>query len=281
MNDITVEDISLALKFYSIDDKEYYDRCLKCLDYIRSKNLMGEVIKLVDKLYNDELSLMWKIRNITEIIESEDLWITNLILLVGYKLHLLHMKKYHFDDEQIKIHKFRVKECLTSDIYNRKLDGIRFSQLLWGIYFIRIKLIEVGRLQYGLSDDEIHIHIFGGRKLDYGEVVESLKESRKYIKKYYDVDNPLYKCNSWLLSKEVRDLINDDSNIAKFQGLFDIKQGEECEYDILNHVFGISNCNDYNELREDTFLQRKIKEQLILGTKFYLGCGKLKKMPVD
>lgn len=281
MNDITVEDISLALKFYDICDKAYYARCLKCLDYIKSNDLMDGTLKLVDKLYNDDLSLMWKIRSITEIIESEDLWITNLILLVGYKVHLLHMKKYHFDDEQIKIHKFRVKECLTSDIYNRKLDGIRFSQLLWGIYFIRIKLIEVGRLQYGLSGDEIHVHIFGGRKLEYGEVVESLKESKKYIKEYYGLVNPSYKCNSWLLSKEVRKLISDDSNIAKFQDLFDIEQGEDCEYDILNHVFGISYCDDYNELREDTYLQRIIKEQLILGSKFYLGCGKLKKMPVD
>lgn len=277
MNDIEIEDIKLSLKYYDIDDKEYYNRCLKCLDYIKHNNLMHDILRLVDKLYNDDMSDMWKIKKVNEIIKCEDMWITNIMLLVGYKLHELHMKKYHFDEEQIRIHRSRVKECLTSDIYNRGLDGIRFSQLLWGIYFIRIKLIEVGRLQYGLSGDEIHIHIFGGKKLEYDEVIKSIEDSKVYIKKYYGVDNPDYRCNSWLLSKEVRNLISDESNIAKFQSLFDIERGEECERDILNFVFKVSEVDDYHELKEDTQLQKLIKEELIKGTKFYLGCGKLKK----
>lgn len=277
MNDIEIEDIKLSLKYYDIDDKEYYNRCLKCLDYIKNSNLIDDILRLLDKLYNDDMSDMWKIKKINEIIKCDDTWITNIMLLVGYKLHELHMMKYHFDEEQIRIHKSRVKECLTSDIYNRKLDGIRFSQLLWGIYFIRIKLIEVGRLQYGLSGDEIHIHIFGGRKLDYDEVIKSIKDSKEYIKRYYGVDNLDYRCNSWLLSKEVKRLISDESNIAKFQSLFDIEQGEECERDILNHVFKVLEVVDYHELREDTHLQKLIKEELIKGNKFYLGCGKLKK----
>lgn len=281
MNDIEIEDIKLSLNYYDIDDKEYFDRCLRCIDYIKNNNLMDDILRLVDKLYNDDMSDMWKIKKVNEIIQCEDMWITNIMLLVGYKLHEIHMKEYHFDEEQIIIHKARVKECLTSDIYNRGLDGIRFSQLLWGIYFIRIKLIEVGRLQYGLSGDEIHIHIFGGRKLDYDEVVKSIKDSKEYIKKYYGVDNPDYRCNSWLLSKEVRNLISDESNIAKFQSLFDIEQGEECEGDILNFVFKVSEVDDYHELKEDANLQKLIKEELIKGTKFYLGCGKLKQMPVD
>lgn len=277
---ITEDDIKLSLKYYDITDKEYYARCIKCLEYIKSSNIMDEIYVLLDKLYIQDMSPLWKIKRIQEVMQCDDMWITNILLLVGYKLHHLNMKKYHFDDEQIRIHKARVKECLTSDIYNRGLEGIRFSQLLWGIYFIRIKLIEVGRLQYGLSGEEIHIHIFGGRKLNYDDVIKSLKDSQVYIKKYYGVDNPDYRCNSWLLSKEVREIISDESNIAKFQSLFDIEQGEECERDILNHVFKVLEVNDYHGLSEDTHLQKLIKEQFILGTKFHLGCGKLKKMSV-
>ncbi len=278
---IALDDIREALKFYEIDDKAYYDRCVKCVDYLNKNDLMLKFYIILAPLYNDDLLEMWKIKSIKEIFECDDLWVTNIMLLMGYKLHLINMKKYMFDEEQTRIHKLRVKECLTNDIWKRKLEGIRFSQLLWGLYFVRIKLIEVGRLQYGLSNGNIEIHIYGGSKLNFDEVKDSLKKSKSYIKKYFGIDKYDYFCNSWLLSKEVLKLVDKTSNIAKFQSLFEITKGEECSEDILNFVYGISKIDDYKNLSEETSLQKKIKEELIKGTKFHLGCGKLKEMSVD
>ena len=45
----------------------------------------------------------------------------------------------------------------------------------------------------------------------------------------------------------------------------------------MNFVYGINMCNDYNILSEQTILQRKIKEKILKGEKFYLGLGVLKK----
>lgn len=278
---ITIDDIREALDFYDIADKKYYDRCVKCVDYLNDNDLMLQFYSILSPLYTDDLSDMWKIKNINQVFKCDDLWVTNIILLMGFKLHLLNMKRYKFDEDQIRIHKMRVKECLTNDIKMRKLDGIRFSQMLWGLYFVRIKLIEVGRLQYGLSEENIKIHIYGGSKLDYSEVIDSLKKSEEYIQRYFRIEKNDYYCNSWLLSKEVKELVDEDSNIAKFQSLFDIDEGEECLDDILNHVFGLSEIDDYHNLSEKTSLQRKIKEELLKGKKFHLGCGKLKKMSVD
>ena len=278
---ITLDDITEALKFYEIEDKTYYDRCVQCVDYLNKNNLMLRFYMILAPLYNDDLSEMWKIKSIKDVFECDDLWVTNIMLLMGYKLHLINMKKHMFDEEQTKIHKLRVKECLTNDIWKRKLDGIRFSQLLWGLYFVRIKLVEVGRLQYGLSNGNIKIHIYGGSKLDLDEVKDSLKKSKSYIKKYFGIDKYDYYCNTWLLSKEVLKLVDDASNIAKFQRLFEITEGEECLEDILNFVYGISEIDDYKNLSEETSLQKKIKDELIEGTKFHLGCGKLKEMSVD
>ncbi len=278
MQKITEEEIIKALDYYDIKDQEYLNRSLMCLRYIEKANLMNEVENLGNSIFCDDLSDMWKIKKVDELIPSKDMWVTNLILLMGYKLHSKNMQDYQLDDEQRNIHKKRVKECLTNDIYGRKLEGIRFSQLLWGAYFVRIKIIEVGRLQYGLSNKDIHLHVFSGCKLTYEDVLESLKQSKKYIYKYFGLTN--YKCTgtSWLLSRQIRDLLDDNSNISKFQSLFDItEQDEECTKDILNFVFNISECDDYNKLPENTSLQRKIKEKLLKGEKFYSGFGILKK----
>lgn len=281
MIDITSEEIKKSLRFYDIDDKGCYDRCIKCLDYIRGNNLNHKLGGIMESLYNNDLSSMWSIKNVNEIFVCDDLWVTNIILLMGYKIHSLNIKKYGFDEEQTKIHKYRVRGCLTNDIYNRNLDGIRFSQLLWGLYFIRIKLIKVGRLQYELSKGDIKLHIFGGTKLNYDDVLSSLRKSKFYIHKYFKIDKYEYYCNSWILSKEILKLVGGDSNIAKFQSLFEITEGEECLKDVLNHVYGISSIDDFNNLTELTSLQKEVKRELLNGTKFYLGCGKLKKMPVD
>ena len=70
------------------------------------------------------------------------------------------MKKLGFDSYQINKHLFRVRECLLKDIYERGYSGIRVSQLLWDVYFINGKLIEIDRLQYEYVNDAIiKIHI--------------------------------------------------------------------------------------------------------------------------
>ncbi len=64
-----------------------------------------------------------------------------------------NIQKLTFDDEQINIQKRRAKECLKNDIIYKKYDEIRISQMLWGTYFINNRLIELGRLQFELIND--------------------------------------------------------------------------------------------------------------------------------
>ena len=213
---------------------------------------------------------------------SYNKFIHNIILLSGYKIHEENMNKYNFDTYQVLAHKNRVKECLINDIYNRKLKGIRLSQTLWGIYFIKIKLIEVGRLQYEYCNNNkgkyIKIHIPKGDKLLYNEVLNSIKNSKKEIKKYFEIENYEYYCESWLLSKDIANLLDSNSNIVKFQQLFDIIEGKDAVKDILNFVYGLQQINSYYDLPEKTSLQLKIKDLLIDGKEFHIGIGKLKKL---
>ena len=279
-----------ALKFYGIDDNNYLNSCLKCVCYIKNnKAFRNKLNNVMDILYNKKdylLAKLWKVKSCEELFGNDyHPFITNVIVLLGYKLHQENMKKYNLDDKQVFIHKKRVKESLTYDIYKRKYDGIRISQMLWASYFINLRILEVGSLQYELVDVNpvtnkkercIKIHIPRDAKLEIKKVKESLIKSKVEIKKYFKIENPKYYCESWLLSKEVLRLLSGSSNILKFSNLFDIKVGNDCTNDILNFVFEKTKCDDYNTLQEDTSLQTKIKEELIKGVIIKIGIGKLK-----
>lgn len=278
------EEILNALTFYEINDYNYINNCYECIKTINESSLLLEKVKQIYiKLYSDNSNLkaLWKIKNLEDIFGKDyPPFISNILLLLGYKYHLKNINKYNLDEKQISIHKKRVKECLVNDIYGRKLSAIRLSQLLWGVYFIKIKLIEVGRLQYEYYQDEVNkcikIHIPLGIKLEYNDVVESLRNSKKELSKYFDLSNCNYYCSSWLLSKEIYILLDRNSNISKFQTLFDISKGDNCIDDIFNFVYGISECRDLNKLEERTSLQKSIKTYLLQGNQIYLGIGKLK-----
>ena len=289
MEDLLIkkEDLEIALEFYNINIEDYKNKCYKCLDEIDKnselKNKINNILKFLYSNENEQLKLLWNESDLSRFLgESYNKFIHNIILLSGYKIHEENMSKYNFDTYQVLVHKNRVRECLTNDIYNRKLEGIRLSQTLWGLYFINIRLIEVGRLQYEYCNNKkgkyIKIHIPKGDKLLYNEVLDSIKNSKKEIKKYFEIENYEYYCESWLLSKEITKLLDSNSNIAKFQQLFDITEGKDAIKDILNFVFDLQQIDSYYDLPEGTSLQSKIKDLLINEKEIHIGIGKLKKI---
>lgn len=162
----------------------------------------------IDK--TDEYKKLWEIKNVNELFGRDySVFITNILLLLGYKSHMKNIKKLTFDDEQINIQKRRVKECLKNDIIYKKYDEIRISQMLWGTYFINNRLIEVGRLQFELiNDNQVKIHIPAGEKLDIEKVTKSIKDSKLLLKKYHNIENTKYICESWLLSQEIAQMLD-------------------------------------------------------------------------
>ncbi len=279
-----------ALLFYDIKDDKYRAKCYEAYEFLnQSKEHKKKFLMLYEILYEKKdysLAKLWKVKEKKELFkEVYHPYLPNLLLLSGWNIHFKNMKKYNLDDKQVFIHKKRVKESLTYDIYKRKYYGIRISQMLWASYFINLRILEVGSLQYELVDVNsvtnkkercIKIHIPRDTKLEIKKVKESLIKSKVEIKKYFKIENPKYYCESWLLSKKVLHLLSDGSNILKFSNLFDIKTGNDCTNDILNFVFEKTKCDDYNTLQEDTSLQTKIKEELIKGVIIKIGIGKLK-----
>ena len=273
--------IDEALNFYNID-LQYRDKCYNCAEEINKKEKLSlSFSNLYKKLYIEEFTKikdLWQYKDIDELFgDNVNPFITNIMILLGYNYHRKNMQQYNFDATQINIHKKRIKECFESDLKVRKRYGIRVSQMLWAIYFIRTRIIEIGSLQFEYDSNSIvKIHIPKNTNLNIFSVKESIKKATIEMKKIYSIKDFKYICNSWLLSKQIYEIIDENSNISKFHNLFDITEGEECINDILNFVYGIDECEDYSLLPTNTTLQSKIKNELLNGKIFYLGLGVLK-----
>ena len=276
------EKIKEALEYYSVKDIDYHEKCNRCIDEINNnKKIYDKTNEIYEILYIDKTEKfreLWKEKDIDLLFgENVNPFITNVLLLSGFEYHEENISKYNFDNEQIKIQKQRVRECLLNDVLNKHYDGIRISQMLWGTYFINARLIECGRLQFEpTTNNKVKIHIPAGKKLDIKKVEDSILSSKGLLKKYYNIENPKYICESWLLSKEISKMLDENSNIKKFQELFEIQSSKNGINDVLNFVFNLKKCDNYHQLPETTRLQKSIKEFLINNGTIYEGYGELK-----
>lgn len=285
------EKIIEALHFYGIKDEEYKKRCLEVVyDINNNEVLKNKVEELFYKLYDknkEGLSKLWKMKKVSELFGDCNLFITSVMILLGYDIHRKNMSKYNLSDEQKSIHIKRVKNALLDDIYIRGYESVRISQMLWASYFINLRIIEVGGFQYELvsknpitkkKEECIKMHVPKGASLKEEDVRSSIRKSTYEIERYFNVKDINYYIESWLLSPEVLALLDDNSNILKFSKLFSIKSMGECTRDILNFVFNDVYIKDYNLLVCKTSLQVKLKSLLINKKEIHIGIGKLKQL---
>ena len=264
------EIIDNALSYYGINDEWYRKQCYACMKTIETDNhLMQKFEELLDVLYVDKIqkiNRLWSIESAEELFQqSVHPFVTSVALLCGCQLHQKNMFEHHFDEVQQSIHKIRMKEVLTKDIFQRRLESIRISQMIWGTYFINVRLVEVGRLQYEYVDvHTIRIHIPADEKLEVSKVIHSIACSKDILKRYFEIEEPQYVCDSWLLSPEIHQHVS---------------KGYDCIRDIFDFVYQTKEC-DYRDLAEKTSLQRSIKNYLLDGNCIHLGSGILKQRQI-
>lgn len=283
---IDYKDIDAGLKYYDID-LMYKDRCYECVKNINSNskylNAFNKVLSILNSQEFINIKSLWKYKSVDELFyQGIDSFVTNIMIILNYKEHDKNIKEKNLDSNQIIIHKNRVKECFLKDLEERHYNSVRISQMLWAFYFIRLRIIEIGRLQYEYLEtidniSTIKIHIPGGKKLIYDDVIESIDNSYKKIKKIFKINNLCYKCYSWLLSNKLNEIIDKNSNIHKFYSLFNVEDGDDCKTDLLNFIFHEKDTCNLDDLSENTSLQKIIKKELIKGTQFKIGIGTLKK----
>jgi len=133
---------------------------------------------------------------------------------------------------------------------------------------------EEWELKLAKGDPVLSIHIPAVGRLDYDKVKESFLKTLPFFSTYF----PEYKwraliCNSWLLDTQLREFLNEDANIVKFQDCFYLYPlYSPNSTGVYRFLFNINVC-DPKELPVNSSLQAKVKDYLINGGKIKSGGG--------
>jgi len=109
---------------------------------------------------------------------------------------------------------------IWQEVHKRRTGEIGLSELYWVANCVRGDLYRFGRLQFepDKSTDIVHIHIPEGKSLDVCECIKNINLAKDFFDVYSSFD-----CESWLLSPNILSLLPKESNIRKFQALFDVQ----------------------------------------------------------
>lgn len=173
------------------------------------------------------------------------------------------------------------KECF------RKYGVYGLEELWWLGLSVKRKLFRLGRLQFEpivveeklegkqevvrKGEEALNVHIPAGEPLDYEKCMESFRLAEEFFGGRYQV----YVCDSWLLSWHLREVLPEDSNIIRFQNLFEVTKVyyayPQAEQRIFEDVL-----EDKSAYQEETLLQRKAKEYILSGKDLGIGVGFIK-----
>lgn len=178
--------------------------------------------------------------------------------------------------------------AIWSEECERKSGNPGIIQWTWNAWALRMGLFRIGRLQYQPSSltEDLHIenellaagtpilevHIPAGEPLHQTAVQKSMAHAVEFFADVFGKKYRILHCHSWLLAKELKEILPAASGIMCFQSLFhvyredyDFRQAEE-------RVFG-----SIEELPhgypETTSLQRNLKQYLLEGKKVGMGAG--------
>ena len=109
---------------------------------------------------------------------------------------------------------------IWQEVHKRRTGEIGLSELYWVANCVKGDLYRFGRLQFepDKSTDIVHIHIPEGKSLGVCECIKNINLAKDFFDVYSSFD-----CESWLLSPNILSLLPKESNIRKFQALFDVQ----------------------------------------------------------
>lgn len=158
-----------------------------------------------------------------------------------------------------------------------------FDRGWWTWRQISMRLFRIGELEYELSEHAgekaIAIHIPSDALFTPEKINDSLQQAQKFITEHFSAySQSIYFCSSWLLSPHLAALLDEASNIRKFQERFILEKGLPQDTGYMEWLFGKAPGTPVEALPENTSLQKKVKEDLRAGKNLGAGVGRLKGM---
>ena len=161
----------------------------------------------------------------------------------------------------------------------------------WITRHLSLNLFQLGRLQFGMGecehnipekaiakgDNVLEMHIPEGGPLTKDACLESVALAKEFFAKYFpDFKYEHFTTDTWLLDTTINDLLKPESNIIKFQEMFDIFERKKSD-EILRYVF---KWNSNRSNIKDEFCKSKfaelIKNRALSCGDFYEALGVLK-----
>ena len=128
------------------------------------------------------------------------------------------------------------------------------------------------------EDDVISVHIPADGKMTPELVDEAFALADKFFAEYYsDLDFKAYVCSSWLLNTDIKEFLDPESNIIRFQNRFCIVITSTNGYSLFWHIFGTPNIVSLEQLVPANGFQQKFLDRVKAGQTLYNGYGYLLK----
>ena len=177
---------------------------------------------------------------------------------------------------------FDTMKCYTRFINETyKMTGrLYFDRYWWTARQAGCHLFRIGELEYEIKrlDDRIviGIHIPSDADFSPATVDKSLASAKSFFTEHYpELADTEYRCHSWLLDSQLKDMLSDNSNIISFQKRFEIFDEGESDTEFIEWLFN-TKSTDYATLSENTSLQRNMKKHLLSNGVIRNPYGRLK-----
>lgn len=187
---------------------------------------------------------------------------------------------------------------IWSEVYCQEHGGYGLAEAGWLAKSVKMQLFRLGRLQFEpmLLEEELkgaretipkgtpvlNVHIPAGEPLEYEACLASFRQAEQFAwgtvtagaawKEEGKNGRRVYICDSWLLAPELQKMLKPDSNIIKFQKLFDVVRVHHSFLQAEQRVFPAV-LEDKSRYPENTALQRNLKRYLLGGKEPGIGIG--------
>lgn len=154
-----------AFEFYDLTTQVHFCRLyMETLHKIRKDPLLKQLVWLLHyillKTPGDDFKEAWSWKASFKNIGNSILPV--IVLFSGFKKHEQALKK--IDKVQKKYQVSNIRGLIERGLNIYQIEGISFSSLIWGIYFIKQLLIKIGRLQYENSYFKEPYYIYKSNK---------------------------------------------------------------------------------------------------------------------
>ena len=267
-------------------------------------NMPKEILnKIIDKFHliaEDKVNIFYKdffeldkaqsayenLKTYTDNLDEDNICELTVLLAISIECYEKYIEKNI--DEKIYIDTMK---CFSRFVLeNYKWTGKwSFDRGFWVWRQLSLSLFRIGELEFEICyiDDDtakklngyknekvIYVHIPSDANCKIDNLHLSYEQAKQFFKTHFNAEYKIL-CSSWLLGKELEDLLCENSGIKNFRKDYNIFESYLESDDYLQWVFNKFDGN-IQDFIPKTSLQKAIRQHLINGGKMTIGFGILK-----